>query len=249
LLIEVAVVVVLVGHAAAFVVLWRHQARYDGEARAIAGWMHERHEERLAWPRDLRTAVPALLDAGVTPVLTDDPPAPQQLAVNATPVVVTRHAGAVDDLAIDEFREGPFVARLVDLERAALVPLRTGEVVGEQIARPYVFAPVHDSRLLANGKAMRTMLLLAPGSYVLQVEAFVARSNGMLQVPVTVGFRLLARKQFALASTVERPLELAFRVPAGRAQTVTISFIAQQTNERTPAFLDRWQLERTATAG
>jgi hypothetical protein len=244
-LIDVAVVVVLVAHAAAFVALRRHQSRDDGDARAIAAWMLERHEDRLAWPRKLRSAVPALLDAGVTPVLTDDPVAPQQLVVNDAPIVVTRAASAARDLTLEEFRTGPLIARRVDLERAARVPLRTGETVGEQIARPYVFSPLRDSRRLRDGEPMRRSLLLAPGTYAVHVEAFRPHRGGSLRLLVTEGFLPLTKKQFPFAAIVEHPFVAEFRVPAGGSQTVNVTFTAQDVAGR-PAYLNRWQLVRTA---
>jgi hypothetical protein len=245
LLIEIAVVVILVAHAVAFVVIRQQRTRYDGEARAIASWMHDNGEDRVAWPDDLRGTVPALLSADVTPVLVDEENvAPQQFAVNDTGVVVTRgDVEQVADVVGESFDAGDLTAHLVNLDEAAAIPLAVGDSVGQNIARPYRYAPIRNSLRVTSDDAFAMPLTLAPGSYTLAVEAF-ATDRGT-ELVLAVGTDPAQRERVRLARVVRRPIEMTFTVDDDDGQPVTVRFATQGNPERRHAFVHQWQVERT----
>jgi hypothetical protein len=243
ILIEIAIVVVLVSHLAAFIILRNNQVRYDGEARAIAAWMHDHGRERLAWPEELRAAVPTLLDSGVTPVLVDSEVAPQQLAVNDTDVAVTHGTSDLADISRGEFEAGSLTARVVDLEAAATMPLRPGEFVGQDIARPYRYAPLRDSRPITSDDPFRTTLTLSPGRYVFAVEAFAPERGVQLLRSVAANGQTLAASTGALALYVLGPAELAFAVRGTDTQAVMLRVAIAGGGDST-AFMHGWSVTR-----
>jgi hypothetical protein len=246
LLIDIAVVVILVTHAAAFVVIRQHRTRNDGEARAIAEWMHDNGEDRVAWPEDLRGTVPALLSAGVTPVLVDDAQvASQQLAVNDTGVVVTRHGNRLADVTGETFEAGDLTAHLVDLDAAAATPLEVGDFVGQNVARPYRYAPIRNSLRLTPDEPFTTELTLDPGSYRLAVEAFSPQRGRDLVV--TVATKPRQRENIRLRPVVQAPIVVPFTVGPNDAQPVLVR-LAVAGDGAAQAFVHQWTVQRTSGA-
>ena len=246
LLIDIAIVVILVGHAAAFVVIRQHRTRYDGEARAIASWMHDNGEDRVAWPAELRGTVPALLAAGVTPVLVDEARvAPQQLAVNDTGVVVTRDGDQLGEVTGESFDAGDLTAHTVDLDAAAATPLAVGDIVGQNIARPYRFAPIRNSLRLIEGEPFTTALTLEPGRYQLAVEAFSPQRRRDLVVTITTKPR--QRTKIRLGRVAEAPIVVPFTVGPDDAQRVKVRF-AVAGDGKPQAFVHQWTVRRTSGA-
>jgi hypothetical protein len=246
IVLDIAIVVVLVSHLVAFVVLRNTQIRHDGEARGIAAWMHDQGHERLAWPEQLRAAVPALLDNGVTPVLVDPDVAPQQLAVNQTRVAVTQGDSDLAGITRGQFRTGSLTARMVDLEAAAATPLRPGQYVSQNIARPYIFSPVRDSRLITPDEPFTMTLTLAPGRYVLSVEVFDPELAASLRVSATANRQTLAAATMMLDPVVKEPAELPFAVSGRAALAVNVRVaVANAPNSTTTAFMHEWSVTRT----
>jgi hypothetical protein len=245
LFIEIVVVIVIVAFGAAFFVARHDQHRYDGNAKAIASWARARGVTRVAWPQDLREAVPALLHAHVTPVLVDDRHlAPQEIAVNATPVVVTRRDTPVNLASREQLSSGPFVARRVDVDAAAQVPLEAGDEIGEDIARPYVYAPLRDSRVIAAGAPYTLHVRLDAGSYVFASEVFDPQKRAAVRLSATVDGRVLAQFGRRATGTVEGPTKLAFSIAGGGSVDVAL-VTATIGPPGSATFLDAWDLTRT----
>ena len=173
LLIDVAIVVVLCAHLGAFVMIRSAQTRYDGEAKDIARWAQSHGVDRLAWPADLRSSVPTLLDAGVTPVLVNQSETnAQQLVVNDTPVLVTRgDPHGFEEVTTDASSAGSLVATLIDLPAASSQALDVGQSVAVDYSLPYVYEPIGDSYPLKVGDPLRIPVTLAPGDHVFTTEA------------------------------------------------------------------------------
>ncbi|HEX5096825.1 MAG TPA: hypothetical protein VFX21_12450 [Acidimicrobiia bacterium] len=243
LLIDIAVVVILVSHAVAFVVIRQHRTRYDGEARAIASWMHDQGEDRVAWPAELRGSVPALLSANVTPVLVDDARvAPQQLAVNDTGVVVTRDGDRLGDVTGESFDAGDLTAHVVKLDAAAATPLASGDIVGQNIARPYRFAPIRNSLRLTEDEPFRMELTLDPGRYQLAVEAFAPQRQRDLVT--TIATKPVQRTTTRLRQVVQAPIVVPFTVGPDDAQPVKVR-LAVAGDGKPQAFVHQWTVRRT----
>ncbi len=117
------------------------QGAYDGAATDIAAWCRERDVERVAWPSELREAVPALLDAGVVPVLVNGSEPAQQYAISRTGVVVMEAGAPAPALEVASHRVGDLIAYEVAIDEAGSVPLAVGDTVSEKISRPYRYAP------------------------------------------------------------------------------------------------------------
>lgn len=248
LALDVAIVAVLVAHVTAFALARADQHRHDGDAEAIAAWAQARGVERIAWPAELRAAVPALLDAGATPVLVDtDPLVPQQLALNRAPVVVARHAAAAPaTIERARFTRGPFTVQHVDLDAARAVPLRTGQSVGEEISRPYRYAPLRDSRRIPPEEPMTLRFSLAPGRYRFAVEAFDPERRARVVLTVGSGSGRLAREDVRLEEVVRRPHEVEFEVGTEGVQPVVVRASARGDGADASALVHAWRLERRA---
>jgi hypothetical protein len=213
ILIDLAVVVVVVVFGAAFFVARRDHARYDGNAKAIAMWARDQGVSRIAWPQDLRTSVPVLLHDNVAVVLVDEGRlAPQQLAVNRTPVVVTRGEPRLHVTTRRRYTSGPFVARLIDLGEAAKVPLEPGQEVGEEISRPYRYAPLRDSRIIDYDKPFAVAVRLGPGHYLFTSEAFDPKRRASVRLVAKQATHVLAEMTRKASRIVQTPYELAFSV-------------------------------------
>jgi hypothetical protein len=241
LLLDIGVVVVIVGFAIAFFGFRAQHHRDDGDARAIAKWARSHDVERIAWPRDLRGAVPALLAAKTTPVLVDPSTPAQAFALNQTGVVVT-HDDAPRSLAgIERARRsfGALDAHLIDLGKAAFEPLPAGAVAEVEIARPYLYAPLRDSVDLQRAP-LSTTLVLAPGRYRFEADVF-APHGGDATLRAVTGSQPIADRTVALAQVVQRPTPLDFEVAGapGSRSTVTITVTAGPGSR---AFLHAWRV-------
>lgn len=213
IIVDLAIVVVIVLFGAVFFVARRDHTRYDGNARAIAMWARDQGVSRIAWPEDLRASVPVLLHNKVAVVLVDEGRlAPQQLAVNQTPVVVTRGEPPLKVTTRARYTSGPFVVRLIDLGDAAKVPLEPGQQVGEEISRPYRYAPLRDSRVVAYGKPFAVAVRLGPGRYVFTSEAFDPKTRASVRLVAAHATRALAETTSRASRIVQTPNELAFSV-------------------------------------
>jgi hypothetical protein len=245
-LIDVGIVTVLVAHVAVFLVLRHDQTRHDGQARAIAAWMRDHDETRVAWPKTYRSAVPALLAAGVTPVLVDDAHvAPQQLALNQTGVAVTRGRSRLDPVTTDTRRFGSLTARLVNEKAAALIPLDGGDEIGQEIARPYIFAPIRNSLSVDSTHSFTTTVTLAPGKYALRVDAFSTTKHTRLVVEA--GTVPAERVAIAMRPADPGPQTLGFRVKErGRRVRVQFRLSAEDANAHKQVYVHGWALERIA---
>ena len=245
-LLDVAIVAVIVVHVAAFFVLRERQQRFDAEAREVATWMAELDLERVAWPAAHREAVPALLDAGVTPVLVDPDVAPQDLAVNDTGAIVVSGppSGRLTATLSDERDLGSLTAYRVDLERAASTPLAPGETVGEEIARPYVYAPLRDSEVIPTGEPFRTTLRLAPGRYTFSAELFDPTHRSSARLSARIRARVLTGETVRLRLVVYEPTTLEFVVPGDRPQPLTLVVARRGDGGRGTALMHAWQVER-----
>jgi hypothetical protein len=242
--IDITVVVILAGFCAAFLVARNDQTRHDDEARAIATWAREQGVTRIAWPEDLRESVPTLVGERVTPILVNDSDiVPQNIAVNRTPVVVTRAGGNPGVPALDSFRAGALVAQLVDLSVAGGVPLAGDDSAGEEIARPYVYAPLRDSRRIAAGSPFTTRLVLSPGEYVVAIEAFDVERGSRLRITAATGFRSLTDVTRQVENIVREPTIVSFSVPRTVAVSVRLRFIAVG-GHNAAVLIHRWSIER-----
>jgi hypothetical protein len=243
-LVDLAVVVVVVVFGAAFFVARRDHTRYDGNAKAIATWARDQGVSRVAWPQDLRTSVPVLLHNKVVVVLVDERRlAPQQLAVNHTPVVVTRGEPPLNVTTRGRYTSGPFVVRLIDLGEAAKVPLEPGQQVGEEISRPYRYAPLRDSRFIAFGKPLTVSLRLSAGRYVFTSEAFDPKLRASVRLVATQATHVLAEMTRKASRIVQTPYELAFSLSGRQPVDVVLrteAFGAADVSLRVHA----WRLTR-----
>jgi hypothetical protein len=214
LVLDIAICAVLVLSAISVVAVRAQLHASDGDAVAIADWARGRGLTRVAWPDDRREAVPALLAAGVTPVLVPavSPPA-QLLALNATPVLVTTDQDDLASLSRDELRSGPYIARVIDLGKAGAVPIADGESIGEQISRPYVFSPLRDSRRVLPGQPWSAPVTLAAGHYLLRVAVFDPQYKGFAALSAAIGDRPLgATTPKRLETGVIEPIRVEFDV-------------------------------------
>jgi hypothetical protein len=253
LLIEIGVVVVLGVHLVAFAAIRNDQQRYADEARDIADWALAHDVARIAWPADLRAAVPALLDAGVTPVLVEPSEVnAQQLVLNDTPVLVGRDLPAdLDEVTADRHEAGALDAALVDLDAAAPQPLDDGEAVEIEYSRPYIYAPIRDSQPLVVGEQLEFPLTLAPGSYVLRTEAYDPETSLDMILSAIRGDGTPMFVAHELKERVFEPQELRFDVPGTEPQEVELRIEvwpradAEPGDEETAgAILHGWTMER-----
>ena len=246
-LLDIAIVAVIVVHVAAFLILRERQQRFDNDAREVAAWMAELDLERVAWPAAHREAVPALLDAGVIPVLVDPDVAPQDLAVNDTGVLVV-NGPPPDRLTAtlsDERDLGSLTAYRVDLGRAASAPLAPGEAVGEEIARPYVYAPLRDSEVIRTGEPFRTALRLAPGRYVFSAELFDPMRRSSARLSARIRGRSLAAETMRLGPVVDEPTTLEFVVGGDRPRPVAVTVARRGPDgAQGTALMHAWHVER-----
>jgi hypothetical protein len=252
-LIDVVVLAVVVGFGVAFVVARHDQTRYDPAARAIAAWSQRQGLSRVAWPVAQRAAVPTLLHSHVTPVLFDaQHPVPQQFAVNDTAVIVT--PGGHDDPSTPQldaatrarFRSGGFLARVVDLSVLARVPLAPGESVSQEISRPYVYAPLRDSRAITSSSPLATHLTLAAGRYVVRIEAFDPSRPAGMRIAVAHNSRSIAAGSFRLRNVVSAPTTMPFAIPSVGAGPFTIAFSSDEPSG-SPVLVHGWSVERMRT--
>jgi hypothetical protein len=256
-LIDVAVVAVVAAHVAAFAVLRHEQVRYDGQAKEIAAWMHERGQTRVAWPEELRQAVPTLLDAGVTPVLVGSRDPPQQLAVNETGVVVTTSPNRWRAVTRGRFVAGDLVARLVDLDAAARTPLTGRQVLSQAVSRPYRYAPIRESQELTATRQFTVTVTLSPGKYMLGVEAFDPTRTFSLELTASMPDALLARQVRRLPPVaedpanpvfVQEPTTLRFEVEGITARRIEIGLTpVGEPGTRAMALMHGWRLARVAS--
>jgi len=244
-LLDVAIAVTIGVFGVAFLEARSDQTRDHAQAREIARWAREHAASRVAWPESRREAVPALLDAGVTPVLVDDTAVvPAELALNRTPVVVTRTATGPPAVAAREtYRTDDFVAHVVDLAAAAATPLAVGESAGEEYARPYVYAPLRDSRRIVRDEPFAADVRLVPGSYRVEVAAFDPDGRTRLRIAVRSGDTLAADHRERLRSVVYEPVTAAFEIAGTAARPVTIRVWALGP-EGASALVHAWSVTR-----
>jgi hypothetical protein len=254
LVIDIAIVAVIGVHLIAFLAIRGSQARYTDEAADIATWAQSQGVSRIAWPDDLRAAVPTLLDAGVTPVLFDPPELnAQQLVINDTAVVVTRgEPDGLDGLTTAQHPSGSLEANLVDLDAAALRPLDVGQAVEVEYSRPYLYAPILDSHRLVVGEPLEIPVTLARGEYVFTTEVF--DPDVLLALGLTAaadGGPPLAQV-YELAPVVYEPQELRFAVTGSGPQPFVLKMevfftdgVGTSDENAADAILHRWSLDRT----
>jgi hypothetical protein len=243
ILVDLAVVAVIVVFGAAFFVARRDHARYDGDARAIAKWALDQGVNRIALPQDLRASVPVLLHNNVVPVLVDQGQlAAQQLAVNDTPVVVTRGEPPLNVTTQRRYTSGPFVARLINLGEAANVPLDAGQHVGEEISRPYRYAPLRNSRVIAQSKPFAVPVRLGPGRYVFTSEVFDPQERASVRLVVSEGTRVLGEATRRASRIVQAPTELPFSVFG--SQPIEVVLGTEAVSADSSVLLHAWRLTR-----
>lgn len=246
---------VLGAHLAAFLAIRSSQTRYTDEASDIAEWAEAEGVSRIAWPDELRAAVPTLREAGITPVLYDPPELnAQQLVLNDTPIVVTRDSSdPFADISTDEHSAGSLDAQLVDLEATSTVPLDTGQSIEMEYSRPYLYAPILDSHRLEVGEPLQVPATLAAGTYVLTTEAFDHDVRLALTLSARPHDGTPVAQQYELAPVVFEPQIFGFGVEDLDAGPFTIQMevtpvagAPEGGDTPTSAFLHRWSLERTA---
>jgi hypothetical protein len=257
--IDIAIVVVLVGALSAFVVLRAEQHRDDDAAADIAAWAEEQGIDRVAWPIERRGAVAALLAAGVTPVLYDpEESASQDAAVNDTGVLVTDDPDDFEGLqlgASDRFEAGGLTAALVDVEFVAGVPVEPGRRVGQEISRPFVYAPIADPLPITAAEPFSFDVELEAGRYVFEAAVFdPADGLDVDPGPVTGRVAVAAAGEpvhavdVLLGPLVEQPVAVPFEITAEDEGPVTlsISVLAPPTDQgRTVAYLHAWSVARS----
>jgi hypothetical protein len=255
LLIDVAIVAVLGAHLVAFVMIHSSQARYDGEAKDIARWAQSQGVSRVAWPAELRSAVPTLLDAGVTPVLVDASEInAQQLVVNDTPVLVTRgDPVGFDDVATDRTSAGSLVATLVDLRAASSHPLDVGQSAAVEYSLPYVYSPILDSYPLKVGDPLLIPVPLAPGDYVFTTEVFDPEILLTLTLSATPEGGPALTHEAELRAVVDEPQVFRFTADGTVTRTYTLQIQVdpvegtdRSRKNADVARMHRWSLERAA---
>jgi hypothetical protein len=245
-LLDAGIILVLVGGLVAAGLAWHREHSHDGDARAVAAWMHDHHEQRVAWPTSLRSSVPALLAAGVTPVLVDDNTPVQDYAVNDTPVVVSSSPKTVVGSTTRTFKEGSLTVHLLDAKTAAATTLAAGQSVGQEFSRPYRFSPFLPSRQVSSEHPLVVHLSLRPGLYQLTVDAFdpTVRNDLVLTVGPP---EPIVRSKTKLAVIVMNPAVLDFNVGATHSGTtavpVTLTISATGPTSPATALVNGWQLE------
>jgi hypothetical protein len=250
ILIDVAVLAVVLGFGGAFLVARHDQTRHDTAARAIAAWSERQGLTRIAWPVAQRAAVPTLLHSHITPVLFDTQhPVPQQLAVNDTAVMVTLGGSdapsnhQLDAATRAQFRSGGFLARVVNLSVLARVPLAPGESVNQEISRPYVYAPLRDSRAITSSSPLATHLTLDAGRYVVSVEAFDPSGPALMRIAVAHDSRTISAKSFPVRNVMNAPTTMSFAVPSAGAGPIAIAFSSEEPSD-SPVLVHGWSIER-----
>lgn len=247
---DVLVVITIVSVVAIAALVIVGQRAYDDEATDIAAWARERDVERVAWPSELRQAVPALLDAGVVPVLVDGSEPPQQFAVAQTGVVVTRVGAAMPALATASHRVGDLVAYEVAIDEAGSVPLGVGDTVSEKISRPYRYAPLYPSAVIPPGESFDRDLILEPGRYEVTVEAFVGVKASELSANLIVGLEPAAGELAVAAgpigAVVEEPLVLELIVTEGSSSAVRLRMGTMGAADSPDVLVHGWSVTRMA---
>lgn len=245
----VAVAAILAVLVVSIVVVVRQRA-YDDEAADVAAWAQDRGVERVAWSADKREAVPALLDAGVVPVLVESSAPVQQYAIAQTGVVVADGGEQAPALVQDSHRFGDLTAYVIDLDAAASVPLAVGDTVSEEISRPYRYAPLHPSAVVLPGESFRRDLYLEPGRYEVTVEAFVGVDDEKGHTSLVVLFALLGGDVVGgggiINNVVEEPLVVDIELPEGPSSAVRLA-IGPVDGEGAPsALIHAWSVTRLA---
>jgi hypothetical protein len=244
-LVDVAVVLVLAGHVVAFGVVRAGLHRHDGVAATFATAVSTVGGSRVGWPVDRREAVPALLEAGLTPVLLDpERSPPQHLAVNEVAfAAVPAGDTSLDDVTTDRWPLGSLDVRRIDLARAAATPILQGEEVGEELSRPYRYAPVRDSAEVTVDAPFVRSLELAPGRYRLSVDGFDPE-RGAQALVVRAGAEVLARSGGPLAPVAGAPLGGDFEVSGGAVRTVRIEVRPVPAGSDGRVLVHGWRVER-----
>lgn len=218
---------------------------YDAAAKEIASWAAAQGIARIAWPADRREAVPALLASGVTPVLVDSatPPA-QDLAINSTPVLVSTDRGHLAVLTRAELQVGDLHAAVIDLAAAAKVPLAKGEALGEQISRPYLYAPLRDSLQVRASKPMVVPVTLAAGHYVLTMAVFDPGSKASATLAATRRGAPLAATTMRLPSVVTTPMRIELDVADPVPAAVDLRLVVTGPGSGGNGYIHEWELRR-----
>jgi len=247
LALDVGICAVLLVFAVSFVAIRSNLHQYNSDAEAIAQWATSLGKTRIAWPADKREAVPKLLASDVTPVLVASPhPPAQQLFVNNTPILVTTDPDYLSSLSTDQFQSGPFTARVIDLIKAHSVPIANGEAIGEQVSRPYLYAPLRNSRPIAAGKPWATKVILEAGHYSFTVAIFDPRARGIGTLTVGIGDKQLATKASRLQSAMFTPMSVEFDVPDKKpvAVDIKIAVTGPATGGAVNGFVHEWEVRR-----
>jgi hypothetical protein len=221
------------------------QHRYDDEARAVASWASALGADRVAWPEELRQAVPALLDADVQPVLVDSGVPTQSFAINRTSVVVTRGSTtrAVSVVERDRQAFGTLTAHLVDLEAAAREPLPVGAVATVEIARPFVYAPLRAS-LPVGARPFTATVTLQPGRYRFEADVF-SPAGGQGRLRAESGRTVLRERTVTLGPLVEAPTALEFELAPSHGTSVRLTVTASPGPDSN-AFMHAWRIHYIA---
>lgn len=226
------------------------QGAYDGAATDIAAWSRERDVERVAWPTELREAVPALLDAGVVPVLVDGSEPEQQYAISRTGVVVTKAGAQAPALEVASHRVGDLIAYEVAIDEAGSVPLAVGDTVSEKISRPYRYAPLYPSAVIPPGESFDRDLFLEPGRYEVTVEAFVGVEASDSSANLVVAFEPTDGEPVvdagAIGAIVEEPLVIELVLPEGTSSAVRLRMGTMGAPDSPDALVHAWSVTRLA---
>jgi hypothetical protein len=257
-LLDAAIVTVLVGFAATFLALRAEQHRDDAAAEEIAAWAQSRGVTRIAWPVARRGAVPRLRADGITPVLYEPAiAAAQNAAVNDTPIVVVDDPADLDVTGIatgQTMQAGELRAVGVDLEAAAAAPVPVGRAVGQELSRPFVYAPIADPARFTADEPFRVDFVLTAGSYRLAVAVFdpVSGEDGNAsteaRVSLTSGGRVVFEDQEPLEPLVLEPFERTVRIEGAAAGPVTLEvrLVGRAGAPRGAGYLHAWSVERSS---
>lgn len=277
-LLDGTIVLVLLVGGIAFAQAWLDKAAHDDEASRVVEWMTEIGVDGVAWPAEYRSAIDVLLGDGRIVVLVDQKDlAPQQVALNGAGVVVTDDAAhpdvaaALDELTEERIAVGDLTARSIRRAEAWDVPIEPRQRLGQEFARPYVYAPIQNSAKIAPESPLEVPVTLAPGSYVFEAEAFdpgrverriVARlvqapadvhaadALDLVELPEIVegaptSDRVVFRQRFQLGPVVEEPQREEFLLDQDAPRAYVLQ-IAQASEEEAnlPVRLHAWRLRR-----
>ncbi len=195
--------------------------------------------------------MPALLAAGVTPVLVDPDVAAQQLAVNRTPVIATTEGDRPPLAPTATFDAGAFTASMIDLDVAKTVPLEVGEHVGVEYARPYRYAPIGPSLPIQPGGPVRVDLRLASGSYDVRAEMLSTTEDASFVVGIQVEDGVLTTFDLDVGNASQKLEAIPIVIGDGADASIldVVVYVATYPTDAVPkpiGYLHSWRLDRIA---